>query len=388
MKAIHVVIVGGILGAAIGSAVGYVSVRPPVEVSLDPSGAVAGPGADTSTPRALVEQANYDFGVMQRGSKRRHEFLIRNEGTAALRLTPGRPSCKCTAFEVNVDIVPPGGEAKIGLEWIAKSLPGPFRQTAPLNTNDPLRPVVELSIEGNVIEPTALSPSSFVFGEVRAGEQATTSIIYYTTEDEEIELTATAPDREEAAGKFEVRLEPVDRSEIDDPNAVAGKRLVLTTNGELPVGQIMEWVTIKTNHELVEGEVQELEVPVIGRVVGDITLHGGKWNDDAGVLNLGMVPSDQGASSRMLLSVKGQHAADTEFELISTDPKELEVEIGETNRRRDDVYHTYLTVSIPQGTRPMIHLNTPQGDDGLIRLKTTHPNVPEVQVRVRFAVTE
>lgn len=388
MKAIHVVIVGGILGAAIGSAVGYVSVRPPVPVDLDPSGAVAGPGVDTSAPRAMVDQPSYEFGVMQRGAKRRHEFLIRNEGSAALRLTPGRPSCKCTAFEVNVDIVPPGGEAKIGLEWVAKSLPGPFRQTAPLNTNDPLRPVIELSIEGSVIEPTALTPSSFVFGEVRAGEPATSSIIYYTTDDEEIELTASAPDHEEVAGKFDVRLEPVEKSELEDPNAVAGKRIVLTTTGELPVGQIMEWVRIKTNREGEEGDVQELEVPVVGRVVGDITLHGGKWNDDAGVLNLGMVPSEEGASSRMLLSVKGQEAADTRFEVISTDPKELEVEIGETNRRRDDVYHTYMTVSIPKGTRPMIHLNTAQGDDGLIRLKTTHPNAPEVQVRVRFAVTK
>ncbi|TWT77475.1 hypothetical protein Pla123a_21360 [Posidoniimonas polymericola] len=388
MKAIHVVIVGGVLGAAIGSAVGYASVRPPVEVSLDPSGAIAGPGADTSLPRAVVTEPNYEFGVMQRGAKRRHQFRIRNEGTAALRLTPGRPSCKCTAFEVNVDLVPPGGEAEIGLEWVAKSLPGPFRQTAPLTTNDPLRPSIELSIEGTVIEPTALTPTSFVFGEIRAGEPATSSVIYYTTDNEPIELTAAAPDRDEAAGKFEVRLEPVDSSELEDPNAVAGQRIVLTTNGELPVGQIMEWVKIKPNREVAEGEVDELEVPVVGRVVGDITLHGGKWNDDAGVLNLGMVPSDEGASSRMLLSVKGAHAADTRFEVISTDPKELEVEIGETKRRRDDVYHTYLTVSIPKGTRPMIHLNTPQGDDGVIRLKTTHPNSPEVLVRVRFAVTK
>lgn len=384
MKAIPVAIGSLVVGAVIGSAVGYVSVGPPAPVSLDDVGPIAGPGIDTSAPKIVVDAPTFEFGVMQRGSKMRHNFVIRNDGTAALRLVAGRPSCKCTAFEVTSESIPAGGQAEIGLEWVAKSVPGPFRQTAPVNTNDPTRPVVELVIEGTVIEPSGLEPSVFEFGEIRAGEPATASLIYYTTKEGEIDLTAEPPSREEIAGLYDVSIEPVDASELPTPNAVDGRRVTLTSSAGLPVGPVMEWVKLRRG----QNEDDEIEVPVAGRVVGDITLHGGKWNENAGVLNFGMVPSDEGAKSRLLLSAKGEHAADTRFEVLSVDPPELEVELGETVRRSDDVYHTYFTVEVPKGTRPMIHLNTPQGDDGVIRIKTTHPKSPEVVVRVRFAVTK
>jgi hypothetical protein len=48
--------------------------------------------------------------------------------------------------------------------------------------------------------------------------------------------------------------------------------------------------------------------------------------------------------------------------------------------------HTDLEISVPKGTRPMIHLGTAQGDEGKIVLKTNHPLSPDVVINVRFAV--
>ncbi len=383
MKVLPVALVSALLGAAIGVAVGYARMEPSVEVDLSPGAPVAGPGLNTSAPKIVVEQPEYDFGVMQRGATRRHEYVIRNEGDAPLKLTAGSTTCKCTNFDVAPDPIPPGKSATIALEWAAKSLPGEFRQSANLNTNDPIRSMVTLSVFGNVVEPSGLAPSSFELGEVRAGETASASVLFYSNDLKDLRVSAEGPKKEDGSDLFDIVVEPVSSEQLPKPGAVAGYRTTLITKPGLAVGPVNEWVKLKTN----QPDSELLEVPVFARVVGDITVHGGRWNDTAGALHLGMVPSSQGAKNRLLLSVKGAHAADTRFEVLEVDPPELKVKLGETTRKSDEVYHTYLTIEVPPGTRPMIHLNNAQGEQGIVRLKTTHSLSPELKLGVRFAVT-
>jgi hypothetical protein len=384
MKAVPLVLVCALLGVAIGVAVGYARIGPSGEVNLSPSGTAAGPGLNTAAPKIVVEEPEHDFGTMHRGAKRRHEYVIRNEGDAPLNLTAGATTCKCTSFDVTPDAIPPGQSATIALEWAAKSMPGEFRQSASLNTNDPIRPMVTLSVSGQVIEPSGLTPSGFELGEIRAGDTATASVLFYSNDIEDLRLSADGPKKDDGSDLFDIVVEPVSKDQLPRSDAVAGYRTTLTTKPGLAVGPVNEWVKLKTN----QPDSEELEVPVFARVVGDITVHGGRWNDTAGALHLGMVPSSKGAESRVLISVKGSQAANTRFEVLEVDPPELKVELGETTRKSDEVYHTFLTIEVPPGTRPMIHLNNDQGDEGVVRLKTTHPLSPELKIGVRFAVTQ
>jgi hypothetical protein len=45
-----------------------------------------------------------------------------------------------------------------------------------------------------------------------------------------------------------------------------------------------------------------------------------------------------------------------------------------------------VEVEVPAGTPPMVRLGTEQGSVGRIILGTTHPTVPQLELRVRFAV--
>ena len=44
------------------------------------------------------------------------------------------------------------------------------------------------------------------------------------------------------------------------------------------------------------------------------------------------------------------------------------------------------TIEIPPGTRPMVHLDTAQGEAARIVFSTTHPKIKELSLSVRFAV--
>jgi hypothetical protein len=43
-------------------------------------------------------------------------------------------------------------------------------------------------------------------------------------------------------------------------------------------------------------------------------------------------------------------------------------------------------VEVPAGTRPMVRLDTAQGEEGRVVLTTTHPTIKELVLGVRFAV--
>jgi hypothetical protein len=62
------------------------------------------------------------------------------------------------------------------------------------------------------------------------------------------------------------------------------------------------------------------------------------------------------------------------------------VTIGEPKQLRPTLLHVPVEIEIPAGTPPMVRLDTAQGEEGLVVLKTTHPTIPELTLGVRFAV--
>ena len=64
-------------------------------------------------PKAIFDETEYSFGSMQVGTEKEHEFIIRNEGDAELKLQAGQPTCKCTAFELSDTVVGPGDQTKL-----------------------------------------------------------------------------------------------------------------------------------------------------------------------------------------------------------------------------------------------------------------------------------
>ena len=64
----------------------------------------------------------------------------------------------------------------------------------------------------------------------------------------------------------------------------------------------------------------------------------------------------------------------------------MKVTIGEPKKLKDTLVQVPLEIEIPPGTRPMVRLDTAQGEPGKIILSTTHPKIKELSIGVQFAV--
>lgn len=368
-----------------GGTVAYVEVRSDPDATTLP---LAEPSekqnalSDDSVPRVEVDQPHFDFGTMERGMTKSHEFLIRNVGSAPLRLKVGQTSCKCTLGKVTGDAIPPGGSTQVELEWSAKSDSGPFRQTATVQTNDPIQSQVELTVEGQIVDATGVMPPDLMFDKIAAGESKAAEVYVMAMLQDELTVSSAELSDPATRDKFDVRIEPVQRDALPNKLAKGGVRITVTAKPGLPIGRFDQWLSLRTN---LPGE--KLEIPVIGRVVGDISMHGVVgWIEEQGVLVIGKVKSDKGTKSRVNVLVRGRDAANVKLDVKSVDPPELKINIGEPKQIKPELLHIPVEIEVPAGTRPMVRLNTAQGEEARIVLSTTHPTIKELMLGVRFAV--
>jgi Protein of unknown function (DUF1573) len=384
MRILTVMIVSALTGTLVGAALAYVGVINDGEVAEIASQDLQSATLITTgdAPRVQIDEPHYHFGTMERGRTRSHRFEVKNVGNAPLRLQVGQTSCKCTLGEVTGDAIPPGGSTHVELEWSAKAESGPFRQTAIINTNDPVQSRVELSIEGEVVAATGVQPPEIVFDKVTAGESKSVEVYVMALVQDEIEVSQAELSDDATREKFDVKIERVERELLPNPNAKDGVKITLTVKGELPIGRFDQWLSLRTN--LQDGE--KVEIPVIGRVVGDIGVYGVTWSEEQGALALGKVKSSQGARAKLNVVVRGAGANDVKFNVESVDPTELKVTFGEPKRLSDVLTHVPVEIEVPAGTRPMVRLPTAQSEPGRVVLSTTHPKVKELVLGVRFAV--
>jgi Protein of unknown function (DUF1573) len=384
MRVLPVVLVAAVIGVGVGVALAYVEVAPggPVSGQASSPSKARGPQPSLTDPRVEVEERVYDFGTMQRGTTRRHDFVIRNVGHAPLSLSAGSTTCKCTLSEVTDKSIPPGESTHVRLEWVARTGTGPFRQTATVLTNDPLESRLDLVVSGTVTEPLGVVPSDLLFSKVTAGKPKAAQIIIMAMFRDDLQVSDPELSDPQTREFFDVQIEAVPHEDLPDPEAKQGVRVTVTAKRGLPMGRIDQWLTVRTNLP----DAETLEIPVLGQVVGDISVHGNLWNEKQGVLYLGHVKSDEGASADLNIVVRKEVADKMKLEVLSCDPPELAATLGEPRQITASVVHVPLRIEIPPGTHPMVRLHTAESDEGRVVLKTSLPEAPELVLSVRFAV--
>jgi hypothetical protein len=385
MRVISAIVLAALIGVLAGGVYAYVEVRnDPDALDKLAEGAAATPNlGDKGSPHITVDQPHYDFGTMQRGTSKSHEFVIRNTGKAPLKIRNGGTTCKCTLSKLSDESIPVGGSTTVKLEWTAKADGGPFRQTATVLTNDPTQSQVELLVDGQILAQSNVEPQDFLFDKLSVGE--TKSAQVYVMAMLQDELTVKDPQISDPTvrDKFDVKIEPADPKTLPNKQAKRGYRVTVTAKDGLPVGRFHAWLTLHTNLP----EAEKLDIPIVGQVVGDISVTGiTGWNAEESVLTIGSVKSGEGGQGKVFLVVRGPGAADVKFDVKSKEPDVLKVTLGEPKKLRDTLVQVPVTINIPPGTRPMVHLDTAQGEAARVVFSTSHPKIKELSLSVRFAV--
>lgn len=382
MKLFPLVVAAVLVGASIGAAIAYVEVRPGGGTTPRPSMTNTSSPSPNGAPQVEVKEPIYQFGAMQRGTTKSHEFVVHNIGQAPLTLRVLSTTCKCTIGDVSQEPIPPGDTVNVKLEWSALINPGPFRQVATIETNDPVHPKIELSVEGEVTEATGIYPPDFLFDRVTAGQTKTADVYVMALAQDDLQIGSPEFSNIETREFFNVSIEPMDPKQLPNPRAKAGARIRVTAKPGLRMGRFDQWLAVSTNIP----DAEKIKIPISGRVVGNVSIHGLMWNEDQGVLRLGKVKSSEGIQQALHILVRGEQAADAKIEVSSTDPPELKAVLGEPKKESDSLVRVPITVEIPPGTPPMARLDIDQHDEARIVLKTNLPDVPEIVLGVRFTV--
>lgn len=374
------VVVLGVIG---GVAIAYVEFGPMFQ------GTQAVAGSSTASqgpqPEAVAEQMTFNFGAIELGGSMRHSFTVKNAGQAPLKLTKGSTTCKCTLSELDNSEIPPGGEGSVSLEWKGEGEIGPFRQTATILTNDPKQPRLTFTVEGELTEAITVEPYELVFTSISAREPYEAELRLYARHSEDLKVTDYRVEGRSGSEQFELTFEPLTEDELKANDAKSGVLARVVTKPVLPLGPIRQKIVLQTNL----ASKPTVEVPLRGMVVSDISVIGPDWNNERSTLQVGLVQSAQGAKRTLRLVTRGEYRNDVRFSVHSKYPEFLKVSLGEIEGvGQGQVTQVPITIEIPPGSPAANHLGTSIGRLGEVVLKTTHPDVPEMTLRLQFAIEE
>ena len=338
----------------------------------------------------------YNFGILQNGEVGKHQFVLKNTGTADLTVSVEETSCKCTAANLGNDTVKPGESTVIDVTWKTADYMGDYTQKVLIRTNDPDMMMVELEVRGKIVADARAMPSELTFANIPRGytAQAQTKIACY--KNPPLEITGYDYLNPDAKDRFELQIAPLTEEEYQsEPDATGGYGLTLTAKDNLPLGPFSETLVIKTSSPF----QPEINVPIYGTVVGNISLAGPGWNEESKTWILGILESGTVGKKILWVLDRSIKAEDREkikpgevpphikLEIESVNPDWLQVELGEsTYLPESGVVRTLIHLTIPADAPICDYWGHVQEKMGTIILKTSSEDEKSILINIRFAV--
>ncbi len=173
------------------------------------------------------------------------------------------------------------------------------------------------------------------------------------------------------------RIVPADKAALEPLGARSGYRVECTVCADMPEGDFNGSLDLTAKPSVAGEKPRTLALPVQGRVQGRVTLSGRQVHD--GTLDLGMLNAGASLTTFFLLKVNDDCKSLTVNE-IETNPKFLHVRLAPTGGAPQ--YGLYR-FEVEMANAPQCNF---LGTAGFIRLKTDHPRLPVVNLRVEMAV--
>jgi hypothetical protein len=294
----------------------------------------------TSSPSLLFDQPAYNFGRIQKGQKVVHTFTFTNTGNEKLVISHVQPTCSCTVAITSSDELLPGATGTIKVTFDSSGYLGPVTKTITVTDNDPAKPVVELTLTGEVVTDFMITKTALFFGSIKKGQtqQQSVDIFIYNPSVKITDVTATKPYIKVSTVSQSISQETIGVAVLPDAGfgPLSADILIFSTSKEQPV----------------------LQIPVIGNIVGDILL-----NPDP--VNFGVVKATSGQTKKdVYLYTRPQR----EFSItkITVQPDIVHVN---TIKQNQGSYKLELTLK-PSKTMGNIH--------GNITVRTTMKTMPVI----------
>ena len=236
-------------------------------------------------PRIALDSLYLDAGEVQYGSGTiQFPVKVCNRGRQPLVIENILTSCACTSTVEQGKSILPGENSEFAIDFEPGTLLGPFLKHFVIQSNDPQRPLIEVSIAGNVIRELNVSHSRVNFGEVVLGAEPTVKRFYIShVGDQPLEIKEASVDIEGFTVNHQraapTIAESYERELVEYfPATAKPDRFVYGTNTlcvevqvapELALGEFRGQLRIVTNIE------ESMTMEVVGYAVNPITAHPG-----------------------------------------------------------------------------------------------------------------
>jgi hypothetical protein len=335
---------------------------------------------DTGTPKVVLQESKHDFGILDPREPCRHLFVLRNEGTAPLKIAKAGTSCKCTVSVLPKGEIPPGKGGPLEIESKTEEITGKFRHTADFVTNDPAMPRFQLAIEGDIRSYLSASEPAVHFSDLERGKPAQASTVVFSQVWDAFSLPKVRSSIKGLTWDFQ----PAPPEKLREFNARSGYVATFRLPGSAVSKSFSGWVeavaepadhtqNTKTVHLVIAGEV-----PGLRAVYGPLI-------DDEGVVTIGALKPGEGARVCLVLKVRGEHR-EIRVRNIEKSPGFLNVSVAPTTPELAKKGLYRIVLEVPREAPACNHMVP--GGMGDIRVLTDHPEMPEiVRLKIAFAVT-
>jgi hypothetical protein len=213
--------------------------------------------ARAAAPRLAIDEAVFDFGAVDRGTRVEHTFALRNAGDAPLRIEAVKSSCGCTVTLVSARDVPPGETGRLSVSVDTTRMTGRATKTVTVHTNDPDAPASGLTVTGEVRADLVVTPSPLYLGRVRRGE-STHHEVHVRPGRPEAVYSVTVVEHDHPA--LRARLE----RRTDQPE----QWIVIEVDPDAPPGHFDERLTLHTT----SAREPLITLSVFGSIEGDVVV--------------------------------------------------------------------------------------------------------------------
>ncbi len=411
IKAIVFIVIGCLLGLGVGSYVhqaryGVVAEFGPFATTNDVKAAdvvqlLTSLESNRGAPKLeVVGGEEFDFGVMEPGTKGEHTFVVKNTGTAPMTLEVIGSTCKCTIGKLDKSELQPGEETNINLTWDVKSTSEQFGQSAILKSNDPIRGEFHLKVKGTVISQMTMVPRTLSFGQVESGENIKLEGILYSFLPGKVVPVKQSFSDEQMTKLAKFNVAELDVKKITDTTYASAKQ-AFKVEAEIAPGLpqeaiqqnfVFEFAQVKDGQsadDVPEADRKKFLVSVSGRIVGAITMvESSKCQTYEGgyVYSMGRLNPETAEPENATIMLRGKYRDSLKLQLGEVEPAGLlNAELGEPKGRGTVLLYP-LKLWVNKEAKEGERLGKSDDDFGIVWIKTDNPDIAPLRLKVRFAI--
>ncbi|MFI5460205.1 MAG: DUF1573 domain-containing protein [Isosphaerales bacterium] len=232
---------------------------------------------------ALFPESRHDFGMVPRGVKVKHDFLLVNRLAEPITILNLRPSCGCTSGRASASAVAPGQSVVIEAEMDTRNFVGPKSTVlfVTLITAGGREGEARLGVSCHILSDIVLNPGSIDFGTVVRGQSPAQVLTI---------------DRINGKGWRFVRMVSASRAlnaqlaETSRSESTVSYSLSVSVKPDAPAGLLRDEIRLISN----DPETPSIPIMVTAVIRGDLTAA-------PSVLSLGQIHSSAGAQGRFII---------------------------------------------------------------------------------------